>query len=61
MKEMKTYTLSEIYNIIDDEIKKEMDRKNRYIELNGFRCHVDTLKSFDSSIATLTRLYTAFK
>lgn len=59
MKEENTYTRSEIYNIISNTIKQEMENKNRYIELNGY-AHKDTLNSFDNRIAVLTYLYSKF-
>lgn len=58
MKE-RTYTKSEIFAILDKEIKKEIESKNKYINLNGYS-HKDTLKSFDSHIAALTSLYNKF-
>ena len=58
MKE-RTYTKSKIFSILDKEIKKEIENKNKYINLNGYS-HKDTLKSFDSHIAALTSLYNKF-
>lgn len=54
-----TYTKTEIFAIIDNEIKKTMDAKNAYIAKNGF-CHKDTLKSFDNYISALSGLYSKF-
>lgn len=55
----KAFTKDEIYTIIDGRIKDAMQRKNKYIELNGYK-HKDILKAFDTEIATLTRLYGVF-
>lgn len=59
MKE-KTFTKSEISEIIYNEIKKVMHNKNEYIRLNGYT-HVDTLNSFSTSIATLCGMYHLFE
>lgn len=56
----KTFTQSEIYEIIDQLIKNEIERKNKYIALNGYK-HKDTLNSFSANIATLSSLYKYFK
>ena len=55
----KTYTKADIVEIIDREIKNTMQLKNEYIKHNGFK-NVDTIKSFDSAIATLSALYNRF-
>lgn len=55
----KTYTKADIVEIIDREIKNTMQLKNEYIKHNGLK-HVDTIKSFDSAIATLSALYNRF-
>lgn len=57
---MKTYSQYEIYTIIDQLIKKEMDLKNKYIEKNGVR-HKDTLERFAIKISALSELYKEFK
>lgn len=49
----------EIYSIIDEEIKRQLALKNSYIQKNGYK-HTDVLKSFDSSISTLSGLYGKF-
>lgn len=59
MKE-RTYTKSEIFAILDNEIKKEIENKNKYINLNGYS-HKDTLARFDYHIAALTGLYSKFE
>jgi len=56
---MKQYTKDEIVSIIDKKIKEEMKRKNEYIAKNGYK-HIETLKRFDNSIATLTCLLSEF-
>lgn len=53
-------TKDEIYNIIDKAIKTEQERKQKYIELNGFK-HKDILDRFATRIAMLTECYTLFK
>ena len=55
----KQYGKDEIISVIDRRIKEEMQRKNEYIAKNGYK-HIDVLKGFDASIATLTSLYSAF-
>jgi hypothetical protein len=55
----KQYGKDEIISIIERRIKEEMQRKNEYIAKNGYK-HIDVLKGFDASIATLTSLYSAF-
>ena len=55
----KQYGKDEIISIIDRRIKEEMQRKNEYIDKNGYK-HIDALKGFDTAIATLTSLYSAF-
>lgn len=57
---MKTLIKQDIFDILDREIKKEMLFKNEYIKKNGYK-HKDTLNAFDTSIATLTRLYGTFE
>ena len=55
-----TFTTSEIFAIIDGEIKKQHELKAEYIKKNGYK-HVDTLRSFDSHISALSSLYGKFK
>ena len=55
----KQYSKDEIITIIDRRIKEEMRLKNEFIAKNGYK-HIDALKGFDTSIATLTSLYSAF-
>ena len=57
--QMPTLTEQEVYEILDRRIKQEMDRKNEYIEKNGFKNPIQ-IRSFDSAIATLTGLYYTF-
>ena len=57
---MKEYTKADIFSVIDREIKKQMRLKNEYIEKNGF-AHIDAIRAFDASIATLTSLYYVFE
>lgn len=57
---MKRYTLDDVYAIINKAIKKEMENKNRYIQLNG-KHHKDVLNAFDNHIAALTYLCIDFK
>lgn len=52
----KTYTKTDIVRIIDREIKMEMERKNKYIKLNGYK----GADRFDTAIATLSALYSCF-
>lgn len=59
MEKIKMYSKWEIYCIIDEEIKREMEMKNRYIQLNGYS-HADVIRSFDSHIAALSALYARF-
>lgn len=56
---METLTKQEIFQVIDRRIKKEIQLKNEYINKNGFN-HIETLKRFDTAIATLTSLYCTF-
>lgn len=60
MKKEKTFTQSEVYNIIDSLIKETMQNKNKYINLNGYY-HKDTLNYFDTRIAAFSELYRLFK
>ena len=55
----KTYTKSEIIDIIDGAIKDEMQRKNKYIELNGYK-HKEILNRFDTAISTISSLISKF-
>ena len=59
MKTEKTFAKSDVYEIIDKAIKKEMANKNHYIELNGY-AHKDVLQAFDNRIAALSGLYHEF-
>lgn len=59
MENMKMFTKYEIYTIIDDEIKRQMQLKNEYIQKNGYK-HSDILQRFDSSISALSGLYGKF-
>ena len=56
---MKTYTKYEIYAIIDEEIKRQIELKNAYIQKNGYT-HTDILQRFDCAISTLSGLYSKF-
>ena len=58
-KHEKKFSQYDIYCIIDERIKKEMARKNEYIQKNGYR-HVDVINRFDTAISTLSTLYSAF-
>ena len=51
--------ISTIYAILDKQIKKEMENKNKYIKNNGY-AHKDILNRFDERINTLTELYFIF-
>lgn len=53
---MKTITKDEAFSVIDREIKKQIQRKNAFIEKNGFS-NVDAIRRFDSAIAALSGLY----
>lgn len=55
----KMFSQYEIYNIIDKKIKQEMEYKNRYIQLNGYK-HKDVLEKFAIRIAILNELYREF-
>lgn len=55
----KQFSQYDIYEIIDRRIKEEMSRKNAYIQKNGYK-DTDTLKRFDTAIATLSNLYREF-
>lgn len=59
MKEQKMFSLDDIFNIIDHEVKQQMAYKNAYIQKNGFK-HKATLNEFDVAISTLTGLYGRF-
>ena len=56
----KKYTKADIFNILDIAKKEAMQRKNRYIELNGYN-HKDTLDRFDTEIAAISYLYSRFE
>ena len=49
----------EIYAIIGEEIKRQMELKNSYIQKNGYK-HTDILQRFDCAISTLSGLYSKF-
>ena len=55
----KMFSKYEIYAIIDEEIKRQMELQNYYIQKNGYK-HTDILQSFDCSISTLSGLYSKF-
>ena len=55
----KMFSRYEIDAIIDDEIKRQMELKNSYIQKNGYK-HTDVLQSFDCTISTLSGLYSKF-
>ena len=55
----KMFSRYEIDAIIDDEIKRQMELKNSYIQKNGYK-HTDVLQSFDCAISTLSGLYSKF-
>lgn len=55
---MKSFTHLEIVEIIDKEMKRNMDAKNKYIKLNGFNNNV---AYFDNVGAELSRLLYLFK
>ena len=56
----KTYTVAEIHAVLDRMMKKEMQHKDRYIELNGYK-HKNTLDMFANRISMLSELYGQFK
>lgn len=53
------YSKQDIYAVIDEEIKRQMELKNSYIQKNGY-AHTEILIRFDCAIATLTGLYHKF-
>lgn len=55
---MKAFTHSDIVEILDAEIKRNMDRKNKYIKNNGFD---DRIYEFDAVGGELGRLLYLFK
>lgn len=55
----KKFSRQDIYDIIDQRIKTEMERKNKYIQKNGYK-HTDVLNRFDTVISTLSSLYGEF-
>ena len=55
----KMFSKYEIYAIIDEEIRRQMELKNSYIQKNGYK-HTDVLRSFDCAISTLSGLYSKF-
>ena len=55
----KMFSQYEIYSIIDEEIKRQMELKNSYIQKNGYK-HTDILQRFDCAISTLSCLYSKF-
>lgn len=55
----KQYTKAEIIGIIDEEIKKNLNGKNEFIKLNGYK-HTEILKRFDTITAAYTALYGKF-
>lgn len=52
----KMFSQYEIYAIIDEEIRRQMELKNSYIQKNGYK-HTDILQRFDCAISTLSGLY----
>lgn len=52
-------TISTIFDILDKQIKQQMQYKNEYIEKNGYY-HKDILNRFDTKITALTELYFVF-
>lgn len=58
--EERKYTKQEIFEIIDKEIKRQLELKNQYIAKNGFK-HVDVLNRFAAVISTLSGIYDLFK
>lgn len=57
---MKSLSYEEIINVLDREIKSISDRKNAYIQKNGYS-HVDTLNGFANQTAELIKLLSVFK
>lgn len=55
----KMFSQDEIYAIIDEEIRRQMELKKSYIQKNGYK-HTDILQRFDCAIATLSGLYGKF-
>lgn len=55
----KQYTKAEIIGIIDKEIKKNLNEKNDFIKLNGYK-HAEILNRFDTITAAYTALYSKF-
>lgn len=58
-KHEKKFSQYDIYYIIDKRIKEEMERKNAYIQKNGYKSK-ETLNEFDTVISTLSSLYGEF-
>ena len=54
---MKKLSYNDILVVLDKEIKATMERKNKYIERNGY----NGTDRFNTQIATLTGLYSVFK
>lgn len=55
----KMFSKYEIYAIIDEEIKRQMELKTDYIQKNGYK-HTDVLQGFDCAISALSGLYSKF-
>ena len=54
---MKNLSYNDILVVLDKEIKATMERKNKYIERNGYK----GVDRFNTQIATLSGLYSVFK
>ena len=55
----KMFSQYEIYAIVDEEIRRQRELKNSYIQKNGYK-HTDILQRFDCAISTLSGLYSRF-
>lgn len=55
----KFFSYADICEILDCEIKKTIDRKIKYIQLNG--ADAAAMSHFEATTATLTHLYWSFK
>lgn len=55
----KIYSKSDIINIIDKALKDNLEKKNKYIEKNGFK-HKDTLNAFATKATTLFEMFSYF-
>lgn len=57
---MKTFTQEEIYEIINELVRVNIENKDAYIQKNGY-AHKDVLERFAIVGITLSSLYAYFK